>query len=44
MKSKIIREFKGLGFRRINGKKLENYSFYQLVGMYTIIKKGGTIK
>ena len=44
MKSMLIREFKGLGFRRINGKKLENYSFYTLVGYYTIIKKGGTIK
>ena len=44
MKSKIIREFKGLGFRRINGKKLESYSFYTLVGMYTKIKKGEVIK
>lgn len=44
MKSKIIREFKELGFRRFNGKKLESYSFYQLVGMYTKIKKGEVIK
>lgn len=44
MKSKIIREFKELGYRKLSGKKLESYSFYTLVGMYTIIKKGGTIK
>ena len=44
MKSKIIREFKELGFRRFNGKKLENYSFYTLVGFYTRIKKGEVIK
>lgn len=44
MKSMLIREFKELGFRRFNGKKIESYSFYTLVGMYTIIKKGGTIK
>ena len=44
MKSMLIKEFKEMGYRRFNGKKLENYSFYQLVGMYTRIKKGEVIK
>lgn len=44
MKSMLVKELKEMGYRRFNGKKLENYSFYTLVGMYTIIKKGGTIK
>ena len=44
MKSMLVKELKEMGYRRINRKKLESYSFYTLVGMYTIIKKGGTIK
>ena len=39
MKSMLIKELKEMGYRKLGGKKLENYSFYQLVGMYTIIKK-----
>ena len=44
MKSMLIKEFKEMGFRRINGKKLESYSFYTLVGFYTQILKGEVIK
>ena len=44
MKSMLINDFKELGYRKLGGKKLESYSFYTLVGYYTIIKKGGTIK
>ena len=44
MKSMLIKEFKEMGYRIINGKKLESYSFYTLVGMYTQILKGGVIK
>lgn len=44
MKSMLVKELKEMGYRKLGGKKLESYSFYQLVGMYTIIKKGGTIK
>lgn len=44
MKSKLIKEFKEMGIRRLGGKKLELYSFYTLVGMYTLIKKGVEIK
>ena len=44
MKSMLVKELNEMGYRRFNGKKLENYSFYTLVGYYTIIKKGGTIK
>ena len=44
MKSILVKELKKMGYRRINGKKLENYSFYTLVGMYTQILKGQNIK
>ena len=44
MKSKLIKEFKEMGIRKIGGRKLELYSFYQLVGHYTRIKKGEVIK
>lgn len=44
MKSKLIKEFKEMGIRRLGGKKLELYSFYDLVGMYTLVKKGVEIK
>ena len=44
MKSMLVKELKEMGYRSFNGKKLESYSFYTLVGYYTIIKKGGTIK
>ena len=44
MKSKLIKEFKEMGIRRLGGKKLELYNFYELVGMYTLVKKGVEIK
>ena len=44
MKSILVKEFKEMGYRKLGGKKLESYSVYTLVGYYTIIKKGGTIK
>ncbi len=44
MKSMLVKELKEMGYRKFNGKKLENYSFYTLVGMYTQIKKGSVIK
>ena len=44
MKSMLIKEFKEMGYRKFNGKKLESYSFYTLVGMYTQILKGQNIK
>ena len=44
MKSMLVKELKEMGYRKLGGKKLENYSFYQLVGMYTKIKKGEVIK
>ena len=44
MKSMLVKELKEMGYRKLSGKKLENYSFYQLVGMYTKIKKGDVIK
>ena len=44
MKSKLIKEFIEMGIRRLGGKKLELYNFYELVGMYTLVKKGVEIK
>ena len=44
MKSMLVKELKEMGYRKLGGKKLESYSFYQLVGMYTRIKKGEVIK
>mgnify|MGYP004645849461 CR=1 FL=1 len=44
MKSKLVKEFKEMGIRKIGGRKLELYSFYQLVGYYTRITKGELIK
>ena len=44
MKSKLIKEFKEMGIRKLGGKKLELYNFYELVGMYTLVKKGVEIK
>ena len=44
MKSKLVKEFKEMGVRKIGGRKIETYSFYQLVGYYTRIKKGEIIK
>lgn len=44
MKSKLVNEFKEMGIRKLAGKKLELYSFYELVGMYTLIKKGIELK
>ena len=44
MKSMLIKEFKEMGYRKLGGKKLESYSFYTLVGMYTQILKGQNIK
>ena len=44
MKSMLVKDLKEMGYRKIGGKKLESYSFYSLVGMYTRIKKGEVIK
>ena len=44
MKSMLVKELKEMGYRKLGGKKLENYSFYQLVGMYTQILKRQNIK
>lgn len=44
MKSKAIKELKAMGKRRINGKKVELYSFYQLVGFLKMIESGQEVK
>lgn len=44
MKSILVRYFKGLGMRKIEGKKVELYSFYQLVGFKKRMDRGEEIK
>lgn len=34
MKSILVKSFKELGIRKIAGKKLESYNFYELVGYW----------
>ena len=34
MKSKLVKEFKAMGIKKIAGKKLESYSFYSLCGLW----------
>ena len=40
MKGKLIQEIKAMGVRKVNGKKLESYTFYELVDIYAQVKKG----
>ena len=40
MKGQLIKEIKAMGVRRVNGKKLESYTFYELVDIYAQVKKG----
>lgn len=44
MKSILVNYFKGLGMRKIEGKKVELYSFYQLVGFKKRMDKGEVLK
>lgn len=44
MKSILVKEFKNKGIRKIGGRKVETYSFYQLVGFYSRMEKGEVIK
>ena len=40
MKGQLKKEIKAMGVRRVNGKKLESYTFYELVNIYAEVKKG----
>ena len=44
MKSMIVKEFKMLGYRKIQGKKVESYNFYELCGFMKQLKQGVEIK
>ena len=45
MKGKLIKNIKNeFGVRKVNGKKLELYNFYELCGFYKRLKLGGYIK
>lgn len=44
MKSMIVKELKQMGYRKLAGRKLESYSFHQLIGFYTRLKRGEEIK
>lgn len=44
MKRILVNYFKGLGIRKIQGKKVELYNFYQLVGFKKLMDRGEEIK
>ena len=45
MKGNLVKNIKKeFGVRKVNGKKLESYNFYELCGFYKKLKLGGSIK
>lgn len=45
MKSIIVKKIREeFGLRKISGKKLEMYNFYELCGLYKRLKQGEEIK
>lgn len=44
MKSMLVRELKEMGYRRIQGKVVELYNFYELCGFRKAIREGKEIK
>lgn len=40
MKGQLVKEIKAMGVRKVNGKKLESYTFYELVNIYAQVKAG----
>ena len=45
MKSILVKKIKNeYGIKKINGKKLELYNFYELSGFYKKLKNGETLK
>ena len=44
MKSILVRELKEMGFRKIQGKAVELYSFYELCGFRKAIREGKEVK
>ena len=44
MKSKLVKELKEMGYRRVNGKKVESYSFYFLCGIWTELFRDKNLK
>ena len=44
MKSQAVKFFKEKGMRKIEGKKVELYSFYQLCGFMKRYKQGEILK
>ena len=45
MKSMIVKKIREeFGLRKISGKKIEMYNFYELCGLYKRLKQGEEIK
>ena len=44
MKSKAVKFFKDRGIRKIEGRKVESYSFYELCGFMKKYNNGEVIK
>ncbi len=45
MKGNLVKTIKNeFGLRKVNGKKLELYNFYELCGFYKKLRSGGSLK
>lgn len=44
MKSLAVKELLNMGVRKVNGKKIELYSFYELCGFLKRAKQGEELK
>lgn len=44
MKGKLVKMFKEMGYRTVNGKKVELYTMYELSGFYTLMQRGELIR
>ena len=40
MKGRVVRKLKEMGFRKIEGRKVELYSLYDLCGFFKRLNKG----
>lgn len=44
MKSIVVKQLKEMNVRKINGKKIELYTFYELIGFLKAVKNGEELK
>lgn len=44
MKSRLVNRLRWMGYRKIQGKKVELYNFYELCGFMKAINEGKEVK